>query len=64
MDSDADSDPAVFVNDLQDINKKILFSTFLCLLLFEGPFTSFFKDKTSYISHKQVGINVFLTIFA
>ncbi len=35
-----------------------------CLLLFEGTFTSFFKDKKSYRSHKTVGINVFLTIFA
>jgi hypothetical protein len=41
MDPDADSDPAIFVSDLQDVNKKLFF----CLLLFEGTFTSFFKDK-------------------
>jgi hypothetical protein len=43
-----------------------------CLLLFEGTFTSFFKDKrskreqlaTGSLSYKIVGIKVFLTIFA
>ncbi len=44
-DPDADPDPAIFVNDLQDVNKKLIFSKFFCLLLFEGTFTSFFKDK-------------------
>ncbi len=33
------TDPAIFVSDIQDAFK------FLCLLLFEGTFTSFFKDK-------------------
>ncbi len=39
---------------------------FFCLLLFEGTFTSFFKDKKSKrsYSHKTVGIKVFPTIFA
>jgi hypothetical protein len=44
-DPDADPDPAIFVSDLQDVTKKLIF----CLLLFEGTFTSFFKDK----SHKE-----------
>ena len=35
-----DPDPAIFVNDLQDVNKS-----FLCLFHLEGTFTSFFKDK-------------------
>jgi hypothetical protein len=35
-------DPAIFVSDLEDSNQK-----FFCLLLFEGTFTSFFKDKKS-----------------
>jgi hypothetical protein len=35
-------------------NKK-----FFCLLLFEGTFTSFFKDKKSKRSNKTVGIKVF-----
>jgi hypothetical protein len=32
--------------------------------LFEGTFTSFFKDKKSNRSHKTVEIKVFLTVFA
>jgi hypothetical protein len=60
---DLDLDPAVFVIDLQDANKK-QFKKFFCLLLFEGTFTSFFKDKKSKRSHKTVGINILLTIFA
>jgi hypothetical protein len=41
-----DLDPAIFVIDLQDANKKRIKKKF-CLLLFEGTFTSFFKDKKS-----------------
>jgi hypothetical protein len=48
MDPDPDSDPAIFVIDLQDASKKQIFSqNFFCLLLFEGKFTLFFKDKKS-----------------
>ncbi len=62
---DPDADPAIFVIDLQDDNKKlILFQKFFSLLLFEGTFTSFFKDKKSKRSHQTEGIMVFLTIFA
>jgi hypothetical protein len=60
MEPEADPEPAIFVSDLQDVSKKIFF----CLLLFEGTFTSFFKDKKSYRSHKTIGFNVFPTIFA
>ncbi len=42
-----DPDPAIFVIDLQDANKKLIFFLNFCLLLFEGTFTSFFKDKKS-----------------
>jgi hypothetical protein len=36
-DPDADPDPAIFVSDLQNVNKKLLFvSKFFFLLLFEG----------------------------
>jgi hypothetical protein len=59
MDPNADQDPAIFVSDLQDVNKIIIF---FCLLLFEGTFTSFFKDKKSYRSYKTAGFNVFLTV--
>jgi hypothetical protein len=46
-DPDADLGPGIFVSDLQDVNKKLSFSKFLCLLLFEGTFTLFFEDKKS-----------------
>jgi hypothetical protein len=59
-----DPDPALFVIDLQDANKKIIFEIKnFYSVLFEDPFTSFFKDKKSK-SQKTVGIEVFLTIFA
>jgi hypothetical protein len=46
--SGVDPDPAIFVIDLQDANQKqICLKKFFCLLLFEGTFTSFFKDKMS-----------------
>ncbi len=49
-------DPAFFVSDLQDA------ISFICRLLFEGTFTSFFTDK----SHKnlQVEMKGFRTIYA
>jgi hypothetical protein len=52
-DPDEDPDPAIFIIDLQD-------EQFFCLLLFEGTFTSFFKDKKFKRSQKTVGIKVFL----
>ncbi len=54
-----DPDPAIFASYLEEVNKK-----FFCLLLFESTYTSFFKDKKIIKSHKTVGINLFLTIFA
>jgi hypothetical protein len=45
MDPDPDPDPAIFVIDLQDASKKLIFNTIL--LLFEATSTSFFKDKKS-----------------
>jgi hypothetical protein len=56
-----DSDPSIFINDLQDANKKLIKKKVFCILLFEGTFTSFFKDKKS---HKTLKIKGFLTIFA
>ena len=76
-DSDLDPDPAIFVIDLQEAQvlrafgipqndlqeaKKLIIKKF-CLLLFEGTFTSFFKDKKSKRSHKTVGIKFFLLLF-
>jgi hypothetical protein len=47
-------DPAIFVIDLQDANKKLFFSkVFLLFTFFEGTFTSFFKDKKSQKSKNQ-----------
>jgi hypothetical protein len=46
-----DPDPAIFVIDLQDANKKLI--KLICLLLFEGTFTSFFKDKSQKEVTKQ-----------
>ncbi len=56
---DPDPDSAIFVIDLIDANKRLFFSKFFCLSLFEGTFTSFFKDKKSQNSRNQV----FFTIF-
>ncbi len=41
-------DLALFVSNLQDANKK-----FLCLLLFDGTFILFFKEKKSQNSRNQ-----------
>jgi hypothetical protein len=48
-----DPDPAIFIIDLQDANKKVILKTSFCLLLFEGTLTSFSKGKKSKRSHKQ-----------
>jgi hypothetical protein len=49
-DSNPDPDSAIFVIDLQDASKNLIFQhNFFCLLLSEGTFTSFFKDKKSKI---------------
>jgi hypothetical protein len=47
MDPDPDSgpDPAIFVIDLRDASKKQILKKFFCTLLFEGTFTSLFKEK-------------------
>jgi hypothetical protein len=45
MDLDPDADPAISVTDPSRGQQKNNFlRKFLCLLLFEGTFTSFFKD--------------------
>ncbi len=59
-DPDADPNPAVFVSDLQDVNKKLFF----CLKLFEGTFSSFFKDEKVTKKSQNSENNVFLTIFS
>jgi hypothetical protein len=66
MDSDLDPDPAIFVINLQDANKTLIKKKVFLLstVLFEGTFTSVFKDNKSKRSHKTVGIKVSLTSFA
>jgi hypothetical protein len=60
-----DPDRAMFVIDLQDANKKLIFSPkFFRLFLFEDTFASFFKDEKSKRSHKTVGIKVCLLLIA
>ena len=61
------SDPAIFLIDLQDANKKLicLIKSVFCLLLFQDAWTSFSKIKRSQSqrSHKAVGIKVILFYF-
>jgi len=47
------SESSFFVSGWQGANKKYFFSTFFCLLLVEGTFTSFFIDEKSKRSHKN-----------
>jgi hypothetical protein len=46
--------PAIFVSDLQDGNKKLLFSKFFCLLVFE--------DKKTYGSWGSGSATLLITI--
>jgi hypothetical protein len=43
-DPDAIPDPAIYVIDFQEANKTTKKIKKFCFLLFEGTFTSFFKD--------------------
>jgi hypothetical protein len=61
---DPDPDPAIFVLDLQDANKKYFCAKVFCLLLFEVHLHNFSKIKKSKRSHKTVRTKVLLTIFA
>jgi hypothetical protein len=60
-DPDPDPDPSIFIIYLQNANKKRIKKKSSCILLFEGTFTSFFKDKKSKRSHNTVEIKGFLT---
>ncbi len=48
-DPDPTPDPAIFVSDLQDGNKKLFYFYFFYILLFESTFTKFFKKIQSQI---------------
>jgi hypothetical protein len=58
-----DPDPAPFVNDLQDAKPNFFSFLFFNLLLFEGTFTSFFKDKKLCKSHKKIESFRFIFVF-
>jgi hypothetical protein len=60
-DQNSEPDPAIFVIDLQDANKKQIIKKNFCLILFEGTFTSFSKIKSQKGSTtKQEKSRVFL----
>jgi hypothetical protein len=54
MDPDADLDPALFVIDLKDANKKLIFlKSFFAYYFFEGTFTLISKIKSQKEVTKQ-----------
>ncbi len=57
-DSDADPDPAISSLTFKTPTKNLFQKKCFCLLLYEGTFTSFFKDKKTKRSYKTVGIKV------
>jgi hypothetical protein len=55
-----DPDPAIFVTDLQDANKKTIFSAYFFLKVHLHNFSKIKSKK----NHKTVGIKDLLTNFA
>jgi hypothetical protein len=55
-----DSDPAIFIVDLQDANKNYFFLSFSAYYFLMVQVHNFSETK----SHKIVGIKVFLAIYA
>jgi hypothetical protein len=56
-----DPDPAIFVIELQDANKKLIFfKKFFSLITFEGTCTSFSKIINQKEVTKQEGLRFFL----
>jgi hypothetical protein len=64
MDRDSDPDPAIFVIDLQDANKKLILLRKISADNFLKVQLHHFSKIKSQKRHKIVGIKVFLTIFA
>ncbi len=53
-DSDPDADPSIYIIDLQDANKKLMFKKkVFCILLFEGTLHHFSKLKSQKEVTKQ-----------
>ncbi len=64
-DPDSDPDPATFVIDLQEANKKQILKKSFLLSLFEGTFIYIiFQRYKVQKNHKSVGIKVFPNICA
>jgi hypothetical protein len=64
-DPDAIPDPAIFVSDLQDINKKYFFLlSFLAYYFLKVYLHHVSKTKSHKEVTKTVGIQVIFTIFA
>ncbi len=63
MDSDLDPDPDIFVIDLQDANKKLIYKKVFLLFTFSQNIYTIFKRLKYKRSHKSVGIKVFLLFF-
>ena len=61
-----DPDPAIFVIDLQDANKKLFKKKVFLLIMYllKVHLHHFSRIKKATRSHKTVGVKVFLTIFA
>jgi hypothetical protein len=62
--SDPHPDPAIFVIDLQDASKKLIFNTNFSAYYFLKYIYIIFQRKKVKKSHKIGGVKVFLTIFA
>jgi hypothetical protein len=64
MDPDPDSDPDIFIIELQDANKKTNLKSFSAYYFLKVLLNYFSMVKKSKRSHKTVEIKDFLTIFA
>jgi hypothetical protein len=63
-DAGADLDPAIFVSDLQDVNKKLIFSkSFFAYYFLKVHLHQFSKIKSYEEVTPTVGINIFLTYY-
>jgi hypothetical protein len=59
-----DPDPAIFVIDLQDDSKKLVFNTIFSAYLFLNVHLHHLSKINVKKSHKIEGIKIVLTIFA
>jgi hypothetical protein len=62
MDPDSDPDPAIFVIDLRDASKKLIYNTILSAYYFLKVHFHLFSKIKSQKESQIEGIKVFLTI--